>query len=123
MTFLRIFRPASLLRVSCSRGVGVIKELVKCSTISRSKLDINSRANIFGASDESDMLQDNRIKNYHPLGIPFPSLYTIELCRKGWYDIFPDTARRYVIALGWQIEFLTYLATYHPRWFRHLGEC
>ena len=44
---------------------------------------LNLSAHIFGASDESDVLQDNRLKNDHPIGIPFPSFYAVEICCKG----------------------------------------
>ena len=76
--FLLALGPASLPQLLRSRGVGVVYEFVKCTTIPGVKSELESRANIFGASDESDMLQDNRLKNDHPLGVPFPSLYAVK---------------------------------------------
>ena len=102
-------------QVPPSHSVGVVRNFVKRSTIPRGKSGINSRANIFGASYESDALQDNRLEKYHPIGIPFPRLYAFELLCKGCDELFTVTARWYIIELGWQSEtFFTYIATYHP---------
>ena len=79
MTFLCILGPASLPQVPRSRGVGVFCEFVKCTTIPGVESGLNSRVNIFGACDESEALQDNLLKNYHPLNAPFPSSYAIKI--------------------------------------------
>ena len=61
------------------RGVGVVYKFIKQTTIPGVDLGLNQRANIFGASDESDALQDKRLKNNHPLGVPFPSSYAVKI--------------------------------------------
>ena len=81
MTLLWILIPPIPPYVSCRHGVGVTNNLVKCFTIPRGKSGINSCANIFGASNESYTLQDNRMKNDHPNGVPFSNC-------KGW-DVIP----------------------------------
>ena len=78
MALLHILSPASPLQVSRSRGVVVVNGSVKRSTIPRGKSGINSCTNIFGASNKSDVLQDNRLKNDHPLSVPFLILYAVE---------------------------------------------
>ena len=83
MTLLRIFSPASPPQVSYSCGVGVVNEFIKCYTIIRGESGINLRADILGASDESNVLQDNCPKKDHLVGIPFLSSYTVEICCKG----------------------------------------
>ena len=59
---LRILCPASPPQIRCSRGVGVEYKFVMRSTITGGESGLNLRANIFGASDESDVLQDKRLK-------------------------------------------------------------
>ena len=79
MTLLRVLIPKSPPQVSRIRSVGVTYNFVKRSTIPRGESDINLRANVFGASNETDVLQDNRMEKYQPLGVPFPSSYVVEL--------------------------------------------
>ena len=83
MTLFRILSPAIPPQVSRSCGVGAVNDFIKLSMISRGELIINLRANSFGANDELDAFQDNRLENYHPLGVPFSSLYAIKLRCKG----------------------------------------
>ena len=78
MTLLYILSPTIPPQVPISRGIGVVNKFVKRSTTSRDESVINLRANIFGASNESDALQDNRMKNDHLLDVPFLSLYAIK---------------------------------------------
>ena len=56
MTLLLILIPVSPPQVSLGHGVGITYEFVKKSTMPRGSLGINLRANIFGASNESDEL-------------------------------------------------------------------
>ena len=79
MPFLCALGPASLPQVPRSRGVGIVCKFVKRTTIPGVESGLDLRVNIFGASDESEALQDNRLKNDHPLGVPFPSSYAIEI--------------------------------------------
>ena len=79
MMLLLTLSPARFPQVSRSRGVHVVHEFVKCYMIPEVELEIDLRANIFGVSDRLDTLQDDKLKNDHPLNIPLPSLYSIEI--------------------------------------------
>ena len=80
MALLHMFIYASPPQVSFSHGTGVTDEFVKLSTNPRGKSGINLHANIFVTINELDVLQDNYLKNNHPISVPFRSLYAIELC-------------------------------------------
>ena len=83
---LRALGPAILVRLPRSRVVGVVYELIKRTTILGVESGLDSRGNIFGTSNDSDALHDNRLKNDHPIGVPFPSSYAVELhCIDGNY--------------------------------------
>ena len=56
MELLRILSPASPPQVPCSHGVGVVNKFVKLYMIPRGDSGINSRLNIFGASDKLGVL-------------------------------------------------------------------
>ena len=79
MNFLLALVPAIPPQVRCSRGVGVVYKFVICTIIPEVELELDLRVNIFFTSDESDALQDNRLKNDHPLGVTLPSLYAAQL--------------------------------------------
>ena len=59
MNFLLYLGTASPTQIPCTRGVGVVYDFVKRTTIPEFESELDLRANIFSASDESDMLQDN----------------------------------------------------------------
>ena len=50
------------------------------------------------------VFQDKQLKNYHLIGVPFLSLYAIDIRCDGWDEIFTEMDRRYVVAFGWQID-------------------
>ena len=79
MALLCTLVPTILPQLLPSRSVGVVYKFVKCTTIPGVESGLDLRVNIFGASDESEALQDNRLKNDHPLGVPFPSSYAIKI--------------------------------------------
>ena len=54
-------------------------QFFKRTTIPGAESELNLHENIFGASDESDALQNNRLKKDHPLGVPFLVSYALEL--------------------------------------------
>ena len=83
MMLLLVFNPANLLQIPCSNCVGFVYKFIKCSMISGGELGLNLRANIFGVSHKSDALQDNRLKNDHPFGVPFLRSYDVELRCEG----------------------------------------
>ena len=84
------FITASLPQVSRSHVIGFTYELTKRSTVTRVELRINSCANIFGASYESDVLHNNRLKKITPSAfylrphIPLSSAVIVKT------NIFPD---------------------------------
>ena len=41
--------------------------------------ELDSHANLFGASEELDVLQNNQLKNNLPLVVPLPSSYAVEI--------------------------------------------
>ena len=96
---LRVFIPAGSPQVHCSRGVGFIYKFVEFSAVPQVDSDIDLCANLFGTSYEADALQNNHLKNDHPLGIPFLNLYDANLLHECRDKPFSGTDRRYVIAL------------------------
>ena len=93
MTLLLTLYPLRYPQVPHSRSVSVIDDFVKRTTITEVKSEINLRANIFGASDKSDALQDDWLKNDHPLGITLPSSYAVDLHCDDWDEIFTNLTR------------------------------
>ena len=79
MMLLLALEPVSLLQVPRSCSVHVVHDLVKHTTIPSAELELDSRVRIFGTSDELDVLQDDRLKNDHPLGVTLPILYAVDL--------------------------------------------
>ena len=53
MTLLLALNPTISPQVPGSRGVSVIYEFIKCTTIIAVELELDLRTNIFGASDDS----------------------------------------------------------------------
>ena len=58
MTLFIALGPASLPRVSCSRGVSVVHKFFKRTMIPEVESELDPRTNMFGVSDGSDVLQD-----------------------------------------------------------------
>ena len=115
MTLLTALDPVSSPWVPPNDGVSVVYKFVKRTTIPAVESIIGLCANIFGASDELDALQDNCLKNYHTIGVPLLSLYDAKNHCKDLDKKITNLTRRCVVALGWQTDkFFTYLATYHP---------
>ena len=57
----------------------VFHELVKSPTITEVKSKLYTRVNIFDVINSLGVLQDDWLKNDHPIGVPILSSYTIEL--------------------------------------------
>ena len=70
---------ASFLQESRSYVMPVFQEFDKRATIPAVKSKLYVCANMFAIINSLDMLKDDRLKNYHPLGVPLPLYYTIEL--------------------------------------------
>ena len=100
MTLLCILIPEGSSQVTRSCGLGVTYKFFERSTVSLFDSVIDSHANIFGSSYEVDVLQNNRMKNNHQLGAPFPSSYAVNLRSKCQDESFTYPARRYVVVLG-----------------------
>ena len=79
MNFLLGLGTASPTQISCTRGVGVVYDFVKRTTIPEFESELYLRANIFSASDQLDMLQDNRLEEDHPIRVTLPSMYAVKL--------------------------------------------
>ena len=79
ITFILSLVAASFPQVPCIRSVSAIYDLVKHTMILAVDLELDLRVNIFGAGDDSDAFQDYRLKNDHPLGVPLPIPYAVEL--------------------------------------------
>ena len=79
MMLLHILITASSHQISRRRGIGVTYEFVKRSTITQVESGINFCADILGTSNKSDELQDNCLKNNHPISVLLPMLYDVQL--------------------------------------------
>ena len=100
------FIPVIPPQVFLSHSIVVTYKFIKRSAVPRVDFRINSRANIFGVSYESDALQNNYLKNDHTLGIPLLTLYVLKLCHQSQDKTFTDLSRRYVVELlGKQTSF------------------
>ena len=58
-------------------------DIVILSLIPKVDLGINLRTNYFGISDKLDSLQENGLKNNHPIGFLFPTSYAVKIHYKG----------------------------------------
>ena len=75
MTFILALDPASF-----PQGiVRVFHEFAKSATIPAVESKLYLHANLFGVINILGVLQDDRLKNGHPLAVPLPISYTIEL--------------------------------------------
>ena len=79
MSLILALGPARFLQVSRGRGVHVVHEFIKRATITAVESKFYLCANMFGVINGLGALQDERLKNNHPLGVPFPILHTIKL--------------------------------------------
>ena len=104
MTLLRILIPASSTQVSRRRGAGVTYDFIKFSMISRVESGINLPVNIFGASNESEAFQDNRLKKNNPISVPLLISYNVELCYEGCDRKITGPAIRCIVEMGWQTD-------------------
>ena len=79
MALLLALNPKISSQVPNSRGVSVIYEFTKGTTITAVELELDLRSNIFGTSDDSYELQDNRLKIDQPLGVPLLRSYAVKI--------------------------------------------
>ena len=79
MALLLALDPVSSPCITPNDGASVVYKFVKSTMIPAVESKIGLCKNIFGASDELDALQDNCLKNDHPIGVPLLSLYDAKL--------------------------------------------
>ena len=120
MTLLLGLDPVSFPQVSRSCIKYFFLYFIKRLTIPAVGLKQYARVIMFGIINALGTLQDNWLNNNHPLKVPLPSLYTIEIHRKGSEKYFTEFPGYYNVALSWHREFFpTYLTTYYPLWLCH----
>ena len=69
VTFIAV-RPLQIYYIP---NVGVTYKFIRCFAVPRVESSINLRANSFGASYEMELVQDNRLKTYHTIGVLLPT--------------------------------------------------
>ena len=99
MTLLLALDPRSFSQESRSCVKCVFHDLFKCPTIPSVKSKLYARANIFGVINSLVVLQDDQLKNDHPLVVPLPSLYIFELHWEVCDKHFPKFSGMCVVAL------------------------
>ena len=97
MAFLLALYPVISPQVPRSRGVCAVYYFIKLNTITAVELELDSRTNIFGASDRLDALQDDRLKNNHLPGVPLPILYAVKLHCKDCDKRSPESTIRCIV--------------------------
>ena len=83
MPLLLALDPVRFPHKYCDLGVHVVHELVKRDPVPSVESKLDSRANMFGIINGLGALQDDRLKNDHPIGVPLPSSYAVKLHREG----------------------------------------
>ena len=81
MTFLIALDPAIFPQVSHSHIKCVVHKFFKVPTIPEVESKQYARVNMCGIINALGVLQDNRLKNEHPLRVILPSLCPVELHR------------------------------------------
>ena len=79
MTLLLTLDPVSSSQESRIYVKSVFHKFVKLPTIPEFKSKLYACANMFDVINGLGELQDKRLKNYHPLGVPLPISYTVDL--------------------------------------------
>ena len=79
MTLLLALDTASFPQEYCIHVKCVFRDFSKRPTITSVESKQYARVNIFGVINDLVVLQDDRLKNNHPLRVPLPSLYTAKL--------------------------------------------
>ena len=124
MTLIRVMSTVGLPHIPHSRGVGFVYKLIKCSMIQGGKSGLNFTINVFGASDESDALQDKRLKKWSPACHSISKLVWCQALLRGLIRIFSQHVQtvRCSVGLSNRKKFSIYLVTYHTSWFHHTGK-
>ena len=77
MALLLTLYPTRFLACGC--GVCVVPQFFKGSNIPAVDSKLDSCANLFGAINGLCTFQDDRLKKYHPLGVPLLTLYAVKI--------------------------------------------
>ena len=81
------------------RAVGILYQLVVGASVTQAKTWGNLVTNFSRAGDQADELQNNCLKNIHPLNVPMPILNLVELHPKILNIPLPNPSRQYLITL------------------------
>ena len=79
MTLLLTLDPTRFPQESCSHVKCVFHEFAKHTTIPAVKYKLYSRATMFSINNGLGTFQDDQLKNDHPLIVPLPSSYTVNI--------------------------------------------
>ena len=79
---------SSILQLLHRCSVSAFYKLVKRTTVTAVDPKLDLRTNIFGASDESDTLQDNLLKN-RPIGVSLLIFYVVKIHWEYWEKFLP----------------------------------
>ena len=100
MTLLLCLTPANFSKVSHCEIVRVFHELVKRPTMTEIELKQYALSNLRGIINALCVLEDNGLKNDHPLSVPLPSTNPVKFYRQDSQKSLPDFPGRCVVALG-----------------------
>ena len=79
MTFLLTLGTVKFPQLYRGCGVHVVHEFVKRASIPVVKSKLNLRANMLGIINDLSVLQDDQLKNNHPLRVTLIISYAIEI--------------------------------------------
>ena len=93
--------PRAFPKIYHTRVICVFHEHVKRSTIPQIESKQYALSNLRVIINNLCTLEDNGLKNDHPLSIPLSSIVPVNFYRQDYHRYLPDFPRRCVIALGW----------------------
>ena len=100
MTFLHSLSTMKFSDVPHGIVICVFHDLVKKSTIPQVELKQNALSDLRRIVNALGVLEDNGLKNDHPLSVQLPILDIVKFYRKDSHKYLPNFPRRCVIALG-----------------------
>ena len=101
MMFLHSLSPTSFSGVFHDVFIHVFHDLVKHSTIKKIELKQNALSNLSGIVNDLCTLEDNVLKNDHPLSVTLTRTDPIKFYRQDSHKSLPNFPGRCLIALGW----------------------
>ena len=123
MTLICVLSPAGSPPLHCSRGVGVIYKFTKRFAVPQVESIVDLRANIFGASNKEDALQNNRLKTIARSEFHLrPHILSSSAASVKIEFSWPNQMVRHKV--GWEFfSFPIALTTYHPHQLLHSDMC